>query len=102
MSAILDQLRDLASRGEVRISEHGYDELAEDGLSARDVVAGLPDAVFVEEYADYRRDPACSCFSETRRAIPFTLSGAYRKAPLRLLYWLQRIVQTLRGGLMIS
>jgi len=57
VSAILDELRELAGRGEVRVSLHGYEELAEDGLFARDVVAGLPDAELVEEYPDFPKGP---------------------------------------------
>ena len=57
MGTILEQLRELATRGEVRISEHGYDELAADGLFARDVVGGLADAVVVEEHPDYPKGP---------------------------------------------
>ena len=57
MSEILDRLRNLVSRGEVRISEHGYDELAEDGLSAREIVAGLAKGIVVEEYPDYPKGP---------------------------------------------
>ncbi len=33
---ILATIRDLIARGEVAVSEHGYDELANDGLFARD------------------------------------------------------------------
>ena len=31
--------------------------MAEDGISARDVIAGLPSAVSVEEYPDYPKGP---------------------------------------------
>ena len=34
-------------------SEHGYDELAEGGLTAREVLEAITDAVVVEEYPDY-------------------------------------------------
>ena len=37
----------------MRISEHGYDELAADGLTAREVVAGIKNARLVEDYPDY-------------------------------------------------
>ena len=41
VSLILEQIQRLVERGDVRISEHGYEELAEDGLFATDVVSGL-------------------------------------------------------------
>ena len=53
MSLILEQIQRLVERGDVRISEHGYEELAEGGLFATDVVRGLADATMIEEYPDY-------------------------------------------------
>lgn len=58
MSAFVERIRDLISAGEVRISEHGYDELAEDGLTARELLAGVPEAVVVEEYPNYPKGPS--------------------------------------------
>jgi hypothetical protein len=55
------KLRRLASSGKIRISEHGYDELAEDGLSAREIVEGLEEATLVEEYPDFAKGP-CALF----------------------------------------
>ena len=57
MSDLLRQIKDLVKAGEVRISEHGYDELAEDGLTVRESLAGLGNAVIVEEYLDYPKGP---------------------------------------------
>ena len=70
MSDILDKVRELASRGEVRISEHGYDELAEDDLSVRDVVTGLPEAVALEEYPDYSKGPCVLVLQRTASGGP--------------------------------
>jgi hypothetical protein len=41
----------------VRISEHGYNELAEDGLTVRELLAGVPEAVWAEEYPNYPKGP---------------------------------------------
>lgn len=57
MSKILDHVRKLVGKREARISEHGYDELAEDGLTAGGVVMGVQNAVVVEEYPDYPKGP---------------------------------------------
>ena len=56
-SSFLRQVQDLVARREVRISAHGYDELAADGLFARDVIAGISDATVIEEYPDYLKGP---------------------------------------------
>jgi len=53
LSEFLQRVRDLISVGEARISEHGYDELVEDGLTAREIFAGILTSVVVEEYPDY-------------------------------------------------
>lgn len=57
MSRTLDQIKTLVAKGEVRISDHGYDELAADDLLARDVVAGVPAAERVEDYPDFPKGP---------------------------------------------
>ena len=49
LSKTFDKIRLLVQEGAVRISEHGYDELAADGLSARAVVAGINAGVVVED-----------------------------------------------------
>ena len=53
MTQFVEKVRVLVSSGEVRISEHGYDELAEDSLTAREVLGGIVDAAVVEEYPNY-------------------------------------------------
>ena len=48
----------LAAAGDVRISEHGYDELASDKLTAREVVEGLNAAIVVEDYPTFHKGPS--------------------------------------------
>ncbi|WP_200196851.1 hypothetical protein [Halorhodospira abdelmalekii] len=45
MSDLLERLQELVERGEVRVSEHGYDELADDGVTAREAVSGVFEAM---------------------------------------------------------
>ena len=58
MSALWQKLADLIAEGAVRISEHGYDALADDGLTIDEVLSGVPRAVVLEEYPDYPKGPA--------------------------------------------
>lgn len=41
MGDTLQRVRELVRAGTVKISEHGYDELAADGISVREIVEGL-------------------------------------------------------------
>ena len=53
MSSNLANIQRIIALGEVKISSHGYDELAEDGILIRDVMAGVETAVLIEDYPDY-------------------------------------------------
>lgn len=53
MSNTLLLIKKLVESGNILISEHGYDELANDGLSAKEVVLGIKDAIVIEDYPDY-------------------------------------------------
>jgi len=57
MSETLRRIRELVASGEVKISGHGYDELAADGLFADEVVAAIADALLVEDYPDFPKGP---------------------------------------------
>ena len=49
MSQTLQLVIDLVARQDVMISEHGYDELAEDDILVTDVIAGVTGAVVIED-----------------------------------------------------
>jgi Domain of unknown function (DUF4258) len=58
MSNTLREVQLLAARGEVRISAHGYDELADDDIFVAEILDGLPAAVLVEDYPEAVRGPS--------------------------------------------
>ena len=70
VSSTLPLIQDLVAGGEVRISDHGYDELAEDGLTAREVIAGLADAVVVEDYPTYGKGPCVLALQRDKDGSP--------------------------------
>ena len=70
MSGMLEQIQSLIRKGAVRISDHGYDELAADAIAVRDVIAGLPGAVVVEEYPEFAKGPCLLALQRDRDGRP--------------------------------
>jgi len=97
MSDVLARIQALARDGEIRISEHGYDELVEDGLSAREVIGGVGEAILVEDYPNYHKGSCVLVLQQDLAGLPIhvvwgipkghatpgVLITAYRPAPER-------------------
>ena len=99
LTAILEQIRALVARGEVRVSLHGYEELAADNVPVRDIIDGLTAAEALEEYPSYPKGPA-SWFSNKTRAIGrFTWSGEFRPARIHRRSWSRHTGPILRNGM---
>jgi len=79
LSKTLENIKALIRKLEVRISDHGYDELSSDNLFAREVVEGATEAVVVEDYPDYPKAHLCWCFRGIVKNGRYMLSGEYRK-----------------------
>lgn len=56
--------------GDVRTSEHGYDELAEDGLTTSEVLANIPDTVVIGGYLSYPKGPCVLFLPKGRTRAP--------------------------------
>ena len=97
MSDTLKRLIDLSEQGKLRVSEHGYDELAAESIFAKDIVEGIREAELVEDYPDYPKGPCVLVLQTDRdgRALhavwgipkgesgPAVLVTAYRPDPRR-------------------
>ena len=97
MSHTLEQIKSLAARDNIKISDHGYDELAEDGLMVRDIVRSLAMAELLEDYPDFPKGPCVLVLQRDRNGEPFhavwgipkgetnpaVLVTAYRPDPLK-------------------
>ncbi len=80
MSGTFDQVLQLVLNGDV-VSEHGYDEMAEDGIFVRDVVAGLKEGKVVEDYPAYPKGP-CMWFGESPKGRTRRQSSSRRIVPI--------------------
>ena len=60
----------LTQQGDVRISDHGYDELAADGIFLKDVMFGIKEGVVIHEYPDYAKGPCVLVLQRTRSGEP--------------------------------
>ena len=97
MSETLKLLKDLVAKGEVLISDHGYNELVADDLSVRGLVSGLDDAELLEDYPDFPKGPCLLVLQQDEndqsihvvwgipkgKMSPAVLVTAYRPDPAR-------------------
>lgn len=70
MANVLHQIQKLVRAEAIRISAHGYDELADDGILVRDVMAGIDSAVVVEQYPSYPKGPSVLALQNDRKNNP--------------------------------
>lgn len=97
MSDTLQTVRQLIASGEVRISEHGYEELSDDNITVRDLLRGIQDAIAIEDYPSFPKGRAVLVlqFDSNSRPVhvvwgipkgfasPAVLVTAYRPDPRR-------------------
>jgi len=70
MSQTFEQICKLVVQEQVQISAHGYDELANDDLTVREIIAGVSDAVEVEEYPEYHKGPCALVLQKDKLGNP--------------------------------
>jgi hypothetical protein len=95
MSEFLERVRTLVRQREVLVSQHGFRELANDDILIDDVLAGLEDAIVVEEYPTFVKGPCILVLQRDHQnrpihilwgiakgqATPAVLITAYRPDP---------------------
>ena len=97
MTETLRQVVELIRAGQVLISAHGYDEMADDGILAAEAIEGAATAIVVEDYPEYAKGPCTLVLQRDRsgrpihvvwgipsgQVAPAVLVTAYRPDPAR-------------------
>jgi hypothetical protein len=97
MNRTFELILDLIGRKEILISDHGYDELAEEDILVGEVLDGASAAVMVEDYPDYPKGPCVLVLQKDSQGkpihvvwgiskgevLPAVLVTAYRPDPER-------------------
>jgi hypothetical protein len=97
MSDTFGIVRALVARGEIRVSAHGYDELASDEIPVKDILVGIERGAVVENYPDFAKGPCVLVLQldlegraihvlwgvEKGKSTPAVLITAYRPDPGR-------------------
>jgi hypothetical protein len=58
MSETLRRVKTLVLAGDYLVSEHGFDEIEEDGILPSDAIEGVAEAIALEDYPDRARGPS--------------------------------------------
>ena len=70
MSQTFEKIISLIERSEVIISNHGYDELAEDGLLVKEIIASVNNGKVVEDYPEYTKGPCVLVLQKDKEGNP--------------------------------
>lgn len=70
MSETLEVIRHHAKAGRIRVSQHAMLELSDYNIDLNDVVAGLANAIVVEDYPDYVKGPCVLCLQFDDQTLP--------------------------------
>src|SRR3954451_7821011 len=70
VSQTLEKIRQSVGQKQVQISAHGYDELANDELTIQEILAGISDALILEDYPDYHKGPCVLVLQKGNQGKP--------------------------------
>jgi len=87
LAITLDRIRAIVAAGEVRVSRHAVQELAADAILLDDILAGIADAVLVEDYPAAFKGPTALVLQRDRAATRSMWYGAWRRVRRDRPFW---------------
>ena len=70
MSKTFERIKELVSKHEIKISDHGYDEMSEDNIFVKDIITDVDNGIIVENYHEYPKGPCVLVLEKDRDARP--------------------------------
>lgn len=70
MGNMFEEILELIQRYDVRISDHGYEELSQEDIFVRDIMAGVSAGTVVEEYPEYPKGPCVLVLQRDSKGAP--------------------------------
>ncbi len=70
MDKTFEKIKELVQRNEIKVSDHGYDEMAEDGILIKDIIADINNGIIVEDYPEYPKGPCVLVLEKDRDTFP--------------------------------
>lgn len=77
MSQTFERIKILAGKNEIKISDHGYDEISEDSIFVRDIIADVNNGIIVEDYPGYQKGPCVLVLERDREGRPIHVVWGY-------------------------
>ena len=79
MSELLQTIVGLVTKRDLRISVHGYEDLAADRIAVRDVLDGIEGAVLIREYLSYAKGLSILVLQRDSQGRPIHVVWGIRK-----------------------
>jgi hypothetical protein len=70
VSSTFLKIQTLVNNGEIKVSSHGYDEMAEDYIFVKDIMSSILDGNVIEDYPEFGKGPCVLVLQHDRDKKP--------------------------------